>query len=319
MSAAPVSLAPVSWQAPDLEPRQAAETALIELLRSLAQVADANLTGCRAGLDSEYLHQLRIAVRRARSLTKEFRKSLPASQMDGLRRQLAWLGKSSGPVRDLDVLTETLPPLAGKLTETDRLALAPLAADIGERRRRAQEGLRQKLLSAEFTELMQTWLGVQASAEPSAQGQRPIQAVAAGRIWRLYRNARRCGLALDPLGPIEPLHELRKRLKALRYLLESFRQLFRPKRVERLLRDLKALQDVLGSITDAAVQEQALVDALARLGKRGHCDDRMVLVVGGLCDRLGRRQRRARRRFGRRFAEFAADRQRYRALFREPD
>ena len=64
-----------------------------------------------------------------------------------------------------------------------------------------------------------------------------IELVAADRIRRVYRRMVRDGSAIDDDSPAEALHDLRKRGKELRYLLELFGGLFEPKVVKPMVED----------------------------------------------------------------------------------
>ena len=86
----------------------------------------------------------------------------------------------------------------------------------------------------------------------------PIEAVAADRIRKVYRRMIRDGDGIDDDSPDEDLHELRKRGKELRYLLELFGSLFPDDVVKPTVKALKDLQDVLGHFQDRSVQTTAL-------------------------------------------------------------
>ena len=77
------------------------------------------------------------------------------------------------------------------------------------------------------------------------------------------------GRRIDSDSPAEDYHELRKKGKELRYLLELFgAQLFDPEVVDGLVGTLKALQDVLGRHQDREVQVallRSLADEVATL------------------------------------------------------
>ena len=83
----------------------------------------------------------------------------------------------------------------------------------------------------------------------------PIEAVAADRIRKVYRRMVRDGDRIDDDSPDEDLHELRKRGKELRYLLELFGSLFPDDVVKPTVKALKDLQDVLGHFQDRSVQD----------------------------------------------------------------
>ena len=90
---------------------------------------------------------------------------------------------------------------------------------------------------------------------------RPIAAVAGERIVRVYRRMVKMGRAIDDDSPPEALHDLRKKGKELRYLLELFGSVYPPEVAKPLVRALKELQDTLGRFQDREVQA-ALVRSL---------------------------------------------------------
>ena len=62
-----------------------------------------NLPGTIGDVDTEFLHDVRVAVRRTRSLLKLGRPALPAHVREAWEPQFKWLGDLTTPVRDLDV------------------------------------------------------------------------------------------------------------------------------------------------------------------------------------------------------------------------
>ena len=92
----------------------------------------ANVDGARTGTDPEYVHQVRVSVRRMRAALKSEGASVP--NVDELQNELKWLGSALGPVRDLDVLigrlrneTEDFPPReSDRYANTSSPALKPL-------------------------------------------------------------------------------------------------------------------------------------------------------------------------------------------------
>ena len=88
---------------------------------------------------------------------------------------------------------------------------------------------------------------------PAARAGGPAVArLAADRIARAHRRVFRDGGAISATSPPESLHDLRKRCKELRYLLEFFSSLYEPADHWQAVRELKALQDCLGEFQDSA-------------------------------------------------------------------
>src|SRR5918995_1328618 len=133
-----------------------------------------------------------------------------------------------------------------------------------------------------------------------------IAASAGRRIRKVHRRMVAMGSAIDEVSPATDLHELRKRGKELRYLLELFGGLWSPDVVKPLVRSLKGLQDVLGVHQDREVQAEHLRGLAGELaGVSGGPE--ALLSLGVLVERLEAEQHEARQQFGARFAAFASD------------
>jgi CHAD domain-containing protein len=294
------------------------------VLGRLADIAEANLPGTLDDLDTEFLHDLRVSVRRARSVLREMRGVHPPDERAQLRVELRWVQALTGPLRDLDVqllewdeLTAALPP--------ERAAdLAPLHQLLSRRRAAALRSVRRGLRGGRFARCLAEWRALAEGAPgPAADRPRaslPIEAVAADRIRSVYRRMVREGRAIDDESPAEALHDLRKRGKELRYLLELFGGLFPASVVKPTVSALKDLQDVLGRFHDRAVQAELL---------RGMGDElasepggpQALMGVGLVVEALRADQAAARRAFADRFEAFASEERRevMRATFPKAD
>ncbi|MEA2223840.1 MAG: hypothetical protein QOH83_2216, partial [Solirubrobacteraceae bacterium] len=124
-----------------------------------------------------------------------------------------------------------------------------------------------------------------------------------------YRRMVRMGGAIDADSPPEALHELRKKGKELRYLLEFFAPIFPSEVVRPMVTTLKGLQDVLGRFQDREVQAdllRSLGDDVAALEGGAPA----LMAMGVLVQRLLADQAAARAEFSESFAAFAAKPQR---------
>jgi CHAD domain-containing protein len=119
----------------------------------------------------------------------------------------------------------------------------------------------------------------------------------------------RDGARIDEASPDEQLHELRKRGKELRYLLELFGSLFPSDIVKPLVRALKDLQDVLGRFQDRSVQTAMLRANTGELATLPGGPD-AILAAGLVISALEADQRDARDHFAERFAAFSSADQR---------
>lgn len=308
-----------------LEPDMPAEVALRRILRHLLDTLQANLPGTRQDLDSEFLHDLRVATRRTRSALGQVKGVLPEQSVADFRQRFDWLGRVTGPTRDLDVFILDFPRYQASLPAELRADLAPLLPYLQARQREAQQALRRKLASPYFHALMKDWRCFleQPSAHPAPgpHAAQPIRAVAGARLWRMYRRVLHEGRAIDAASPATDLHELRKSCKKLRYLLEFFVSLYPTQHVKPLIRQLKRLLDNLGEFQDLQVQADRLRGFGEDLQRQDAHNLPVVLAIGSLVADLLRRQTAARTVFATRFTAFDDAQQHAlcRRLFKQKD
>jgi CHAD domain-containing protein len=284
-----------------LEPGMRTDKAALAVLRELAGFVEDNLPGTLADLDTEFLHDLRVAVRRSRSVLREMKGAFAPEPLQVQRDALRWIQAITSDTRDLDV----------QLLDWDGLLAAAL--------RKLKAELRGRTFRDAWAGYRAFLDGDQGPARDRPDAKRPIGDVAAERIRTVYKRMVAMGAAIDDASPPEALHELRKRGKELRYLLEFFGDLWPAPVVKPMVKTLKVLQDVLGAHQDREVQAdhlRALADELA--GVVGGPE--ALLVLGVLVDRLDAAQHAARDDFAARFSAFAAPSQRklVSATFRGP-
>jgi CHAD domain-containing protein len=293
----------------ELATTEAAAPALRTILRHLLGTVRANLDGVIEDLDSEFLHDLRVAVRRARSVLGELDGVLDPDRAGPFAEELRWLGDATGPCRDLDVFLLELSELGDSLHPEAAAALAPFADAMRHERREAREELVSSLRSRRCARALRSWseLCEEASTPETPAGERAIGAVADRRIRRAYDRVVRRGSSLGPSPPPEPLHRVRIAAKKLRYLLELFRSLYVTADVDALVSELKRLQDVLGGVQDTVVQLGRLEATAEGLHAERRAPAAALLAAGRLAARLEARQEALRAEFEERFASFAGD------------
>ena len=92
-----------------------APVAVARLLLRLLDTLELNVDGVLRDIDTEFLHDLRVAVRRTRSAIKLLGAVLPADLAEHFKGEFKWLGDVTTPVRDLDVHLLGFDALTGQL------------------------------------------------------------------------------------------------------------------------------------------------------------------------------------------------------------
>jgi CHAD domain-containing protein len=298
----------------ELKADMPADRAAVALSTRLLHAIESNLPGTLADLDSEFLHDLRVAVRRTRSLQRELKKVFPPDELAHFRQEFKWLQQVTGPSRDLDVYLLEFDDFAASVPEAHRDDLTLLRTLLEEHRATERVAMEDALRSARTTGLLRDWANFldrlpAAPVDDRPSAVTPIGEVAARRIHKVYRQMVKMGDAIDDDSPHEALHDLRKKGKELRYLLEFFSPLFPGKVTKPMVKTLKALQDTLGRFQDREVQA-AMVRSLGPEldGRAGSAE--ALMAMGVLVERLHEQQDAARAEFHERFAAFSASDQR---------
>ena len=170
----------------------AVDVAARELLRvSLERLGHA--TRDAAAGDAEGVHQLRVTLRRLRATLALFGPVLgtPAS----LERDLAWLGRQVGGVRDVDVTAVALAQRSRRLSDDWGEALTPLVEDLTQERAVAHAALVEALRSSRairaFSRVMEVSRGPAHGARPVSLATRAPELIAPllRRVRAAARNA----------------------------------------------------------------------------------------------------------------------------------
>jgi CHAD domain-containing protein len=287
-----------------------ARAALADVLLRLADTITANVSFVIRDVDIEFLHDLRVAVRRTRSALKLAGDALPGGMAVRFAPEFKWLGDLTTPVRDLDVYLTGFDQMAAGLSAASPGDLEPFRAHLARRRRTERHRLVNGLRSDRFTGLMTDWhSALKTAAQPPAGPEPDIGSLAADRIARAHRRVIRLGSALTRAGGGDgpsgtDLHSLRKRCKELRYLLEFFGSLYDPAAYRRAVKNLKGLQDCLGEFQDAEVQREAIRGFAVQMLTARSANAATLLAMGELTAQLHERQLRGRAEVADRFAQF---------------
>jgi CHAD domain-containing protein len=291
-----------------------ADAAAVAIARRLLDVMKANLPGTLNDVDSEFLHDLRVAIRRSRALQRELAGVFPPEPLRVFRDGFRELQAITGPTRDLDVQLLEFDDLAARLPDGAAGDVAPLRRLLEEHLRAARATMVSELRSARTRALLDNWSDlldglVDSDPDGRPDAPRPVEDVAGERIATVHRRMVRMGRKIDDDSPAEALHDLRKKGKELRYLLEFFASLYPPDVIKPMVSSLKGLQDVLGRFQDREVQ----ADRLRSLGDEVAALERgapALMAMGVLVQQLAADQAAARSEFEETFTAFSAKEQR---------
>jgi len=249
---------PVKARAAALNPGMSVSDAFKAVMWANVAHLHANERGMLEAANPEFLHQMRVALRRLRSAIGVFSPPVPEAETEPLARDLKWFASCLGPARDWDVfVAETLPPIEVEFGTHGELRA--FGARCRALRRKVNARARRAVRSPRYQRLLLRlagWIsgeGWRASTEAPAGDalQSPVTEFAALVLEKRYQQARRRGRGLAKRSPAE-LHRLRIAIKKFRYATDFFASLYESKTAGKSLKRLGRLQDILGAMNDAA-------------------------------------------------------------------
>lgn len=253
---------PVRAEDAPLTTHATAAEAFAAIIRACLAQIEGNAAGLLTREDPEWLHQMRIGVRRLRACLALAAHSMAPARIEPLRMELRWLAHALGNARDSDVFSlETLPAFTaavgrGSNAAALRPALRTLAAQAATRRDEMRAHALAAVASPRFVRLVLAAAALAAapvagSPDPEALAAR-ARDVARPLLKRRHRALLALGTDLAHAAP-ETRHAARLAGKKLRYATEFFAPLFEKKRTRSYRRALTTLQEELGAWNDAAV------------------------------------------------------------------
>jgi triphosphatase len=266
-----------------------------------------NEPGTRTGADPEYLHDMRVASRRLRAAMKVFGGALPKRGLRESAKDLNWVGRALGRVRDLDVHLMNLRELFEEVPPEHGDALAAYLQELLALREEARVHMVRALDSrryAAFLDRFDRRLAEGPPATPHAP-KALVQARIAGReiiLGELNRVLKR-GRACDSTAGDAELHRLRIRCKRLRYACEFFSDIYGPA-ARKFAKRVVKIQDILGAHHDAVMARETLAGFAETIRPGARSAPKMYLAIGQLTAINATRAAEARRKFFKAWEKF---------------
>jgi CHAD domain-containing protein len=293
-----------------LSPHMRADEATRVILRFLLSVIRVNAAHIEKDIDTEFIHDFRVAVRRTRAALGQIRSVFSAKTTERFKEDFSFLGKLTNELRDLDVCLLKEDVYKARVAPVLRNDIEPLFDYLRKKRSEAFENVIRGLKSKRYATVLKDWeIFLDTSPQDSAaavNAEVSIITLARKRILKKYRNVVKAGNRISESADDKMLHVLRIHCKKLRYLMEFFASLFHPETMNSLIEQLKRLQDNLGDFNDLRVQEEYLLTVAKQLPVDCGQSERIFLAIGSLVGALAGDREIVRNAFAETFADFAA-------------
>jgi triphosphatase len=219
------------------------------------------------------IHQMRVGIRRLRSLLAAFHKEIPAAAFVAFRKEAREIASALGVARDTDVFIKAADEGPFAAVPEDN-AIEAFREGLRERRDEGYGQAHAMLAAPQTTRFVlemrafvarRSWRD-ELSAEQLIGLGAPAAKFAARTLERLHKKARKRGDDIEN-ATAEEVHALRIVLKNVRYCSEMFSSMFHDRNgVKKYLKSAGRLQDVLGAHNDSVVSGEIVADVERRAG-----------------------------------------------------
>lgn len=238
------------------------ESVYAKVLSHLSLQIALNLTGLKNDFDEEYCHEIRVATRRIRTLLHFGAPVISEIDASSLRALCSEFASVCGIQRDLDVVAELF---ASQRDDGEPPAIrSELLRYVKAMREDSLRATRTFLGSSSFArfELQLSQL-VTALEEASPAIKLPaISDLASSHVHTQLNKVAKLAAKIDTKSTHDEVHNLRKRVKELRYLLEIFSSISPAGPTADLLQELKTFQGAVGKFQDTCVARDIALRAM---------------------------------------------------------
>lgn len=211
--------------------------------------------------DVEYVHHLRVSVRRMGTALRVYRRALPKKELSSIRKKLETIRRAAGKARDLDVFLE-------HVIGTGTGSSNSLAAQIKHQREKAQRPIVRCFVKAGRKKGLKNRLfKLLARIQKNNESASRLIGVWAKKQLRdaikRFHHARP-----SDINDLRSVHCFRIRTKELRYTIELLDAAFPVERTCSVFPLVETLQQRLGDINDRAVTISILNELSVTASKR---------------------------------------------------
>jgi len=268
-----------------------------------------HLPGVQQDLDTEFVHQARVATRRMRSALRLFREAIPESAATYLGGELKWLGGMFGAVRDLDVFLLNLSRFKNQI-ESFPAKKKRAFEDLIEKHRRAPlKALCQALESPRyrnFERRLAQFLERPLPARPRPSlALKPVREVAPVIITEKFDAVIEQGRALLADPKPKQYHLLRIQMKKLRYASEFMATAYEGT-LDAMIERTVEIQDCLGELQDT-VFTRKFIEGLLEDWKGKLVDPDLLFILGEIYQLQSEIARERRETFDRIWKPFSSE------------
>ncbi len=285
------------------------DLALRKILTHQLQRFQEQLPGVRRDIDTEFVHQARVATRRMRSALRLFRDAVPESTAAYLGEELKWLGSGFGTVRDLDVFLLNLSQFQPQIKRFPSKKKQAFENWIEKHRRAPLKALQEALETSRYRNFERRFMQFLERALParprSPMAIKRVREVAPLVITEKFEAAIKQGHKVLANPKLKQFHRLRIQMKRLRYALEFMAPAY-DGGLDPFIERTVEIQDCLGELQDTVFTGE-FIEFVLDDWKGKLVDPDLVFILGEIYQLQGQIAGDRREKFGKIWERFSSE------------
>ena len=305
-------LAPPSKKPPEklkVRPEDRLDLAVRKILTYQFQRFREQLPGVLRDIDTEFVHQARVATRRMRSALRLFHDAIPESTSAHLGEELKWLGGRFGTVRDLDVFLLNLSRFKPQIKHFPSKEKQAFENWIEKHRRAPLKALREALESSRYRTLERRFTQVLEKPLPTRPraplAVKPIREVAPLVITEKFEAVIQQGRKVLANPKLKQFHRLRIQMKRLRYAVEFMAPAY-DGALDPFIERTVEIQDCLGELQDTVFTRE-FIEFLLDDWKGKLVDPDLLFILGEIYQLQAEIEGDRRKGFGQIWEHFSSE------------
>ncbi|MEY4505027.1 MAG: hypothetical protein RL154_1324, partial [Pseudomonadota bacterium] len=265
---------------PKLNTSMSALEAVNLLLKSSFEAMREQEYGMMSNIDSEFLHDYRVDLRKARALLSQFKTIFEPKTLVELKSGLTKIGRNTNQARDLDVYWLKVREHQEVYPNRDLsvfLNYLKISSD------KEYKKLAKFFKSHEYTNICNVFTNfIELNSAHGKHANDNIAQLVAKKIKKLHKKLLADGSSLSIESEDTLFHELRIDCKKLRYLLEFFESVLDSTKAQLAIKLIKNLQTILGNFQDLSIQRLKIIELADDMTKHLQAIDSKTLITIGM-------------------------------------
>ncbi len=271
----------------ELNNNEMTSQAVKKIISYYLKTAEQNKYGVEIGLDSEYVHDMRVAIRKIRTALPIFRYTMTLDGFMYLRNNFKWIADSLGKVRDIDVFSDKIiDMIPSVIRERNADLLEIIEKEILKLHEENHIKMLNCLNSYRYKHFIYKLKDMLAHnflrSDFQSIARLPIKTVMNENLMKFYRDVFKYSKRFfQNSGSMKDtaIHKLRIRFKRLRYSLEFFSSLLTDK-TKKIAQFLPLIQDALGNYVDTFFIAELIAELADRIGKIDPARNSLFILNG---------------------------------------